>query len=174
MKRAFIICGPQSSGNRLLGAILVRAGCWGEGSTNQPKHISEIPSDTEKIVWIHPPCLDTALTDLKAVEFNITIIIIIREPEATCRSMVKAGFYPDLATAFNERIVKIQDSINTASKHNCKIEILTYEGLTMPMLKLWLTRLGLLTNNLENPLNLVGQFAPDFISNQNSKHYVAF
>lgn len=128
MRQAFVICGPQSSGNRLLGAILVRAGCWGEGSTNQPKHISEIPSDTEKIVWIHPPCLDTALTDLKTAEFDITTILIIREPEATCRSMVKVGFYPDLTTAFNERIINVQNTINAASKHNCKIEIITYNA----------------------------------------------
>jgi hypothetical protein len=171
MRQAFVICGPQSSGNRLLGAILVRAGCWGEGSTNQPRHISEIPSDAEKIVWIHPPCLDTALTDLKAAQFDITAILIIREPEATCRSMVKAGFYPALTTAFNERIINVKNAISVASKHNCKIEIITYEGLTTPMLKLWLTRLGLQTDNLENPLNLVGQYAPNFISNENAKHY---
>ena len=34
-KRIFIVAGPESSGNRLVARLLVKAGCWGDGSTVQ-------------------------------------------------------------------------------------------------------------------------------------------
>jgi len=172
MKRAFIVCGPPSSGNRLVGAILVRAGCWGEGSTNQPKSISEIPLDAKDIVWIHPPNIESIPDDLRLAGFEeITFIIVIREPEANARSMVKGGFYQDMDQAYQGRINNTQGAINIGVSYNCKIEIITYEGLSIPMLKLWLPRLGLPIHNLDEPLQLIGQFAPDVISNENAKHY---
>lgn len=172
MKRAFIVCGAPCSGNRLVGAILVRAGCWGEGSTNQPKSISEIPTTAQDIVWIHPPHLETIPDDLRHIGFEeITFILVIREPEANVRSMVNGGFHKTLEQAYQRRIDNIQNSIKVALNFNCKIEIITYEGLSIRMLELWLPRLGLPINNLEAPLNLVGQFAPDVISNENAKHY---
>lgn len=172
MRRAFIICGPPSSGNRLVGAILVRAGCWGEGSTNQPKNISEIPTDAKDIVWIHPRCWDTLVSDLKTAGFEkIIFIMVIREPEANCRSMVKSGFYKTIEQAYTKRIASFCNVINIATTNNCQIEIITYEGLSTPMLKLWLPRLGLPIDNLNQPLHMIGQLAPYYISNENSKHY---
>lgn len=172
MKRAFIICGPPCSGNRLVGAILVRAGCWGEGSTNQPKSISEIPSEVQNIVWIHPPGLKTIPSDLRSIGFDeITFIVVVREPEANARSMVKGGFYKSLEDAYNRRIFDIYSFIGVGLANYCKIEIITYEGLSIPMLKTWLSKLELPINNLDEPLQLTGQFAPDVISNENAKHY---
>lgn len=172
MKRAFIVNGPPASGNRLVGAILVRAGCWGEGSTNQPLKITEIPVNINNLMWIHPRCgLETAIKGLKERHYDITVIVVVREPEANCRSMVKAGFFNDLGTTLHERMKSIQHTINTAVKYGCKIEIITYEGLSIPMLKLWLPRLGLSADNLDTPLQLVGQIAADFITNENPKYY---
>jgi hypothetical protein len=172
MKRAFIVCGPPCSGNRLVGAILVRAGCWGEGSTNQPKCISEIPSNAQNIVWIHPSHLERIPDSLRSVGFDeITFIVVIREPEANARSMVKSGFHETLEQAYQRRISDIGNSISVALTNNCKIEIITYEGLSVPMLEIWLTKLGLPINNLEDPLLLVGQFAANVITNENGKHY---
>ncbi len=174
MRRAFIICGPPSSGNRLVGAILVRAGCWGEGSTNQPKSVSDIPMDAKDVVWIHPhpDCWNTLISDLHGVGFDkIIFIVVIREPEANCRSMVKSGFYKEIQQAYTERTAHLCNILNIAVVNACEIEIITYEGLSTQMLKLWLPRLGLPADNLDQPLNLVGQLAPDFISNKNVKHY---
>lgn len=172
MRRAFIICGPPSSGNRLIGAILVRAGCWGEGSTNQPKTISDIPTDVDDIVWIHPRCWDTLISDLRTAGFEkIIFILVIREPEANCRSMVKSGFYQELDQAYTERTNHLCNMLNIAVTNGCQIEIVTYEGLSTPMLKLWLPRFGLPIHNLDEPLQMIGQLAPDYISNENAKHY---
>ena len=172
MRRAFIICGPPSSGNRLVGAILVRAGCWGEGSTNQPASINDIPASAKDIVWIHPRCWDTLIPDLNAAGFEkIIFIVVIREPEANCRSMVKMGFYKEIEQAYIERVAHLSNILNIAVINNCQIEIITYEGLSTPMLKLWLPRLGLPIDNLDQPLNMIGQLAPDYISNENAKHY---
>lgn len=172
MKRAFIVCGPPSSGNRLVGAILVRAGCWGEGSTNQPNTIDQIPSDAKDIVWIHPPNIKTIPSDLRTIGFDeITFIVVIREPEANARSMVNGGFHKSLEDAYQRRIFDVFNFINIGLVNNCKVEIITYEGLSTPMLKLWLPRLGLPIHNLDQPLQLVGQLASDVISNENGKHY---
>lgn len=172
MRRAFIVSGPLSSGNRLVGAILVRAGCWGEGSTNQPYSIKEIPVNVKDIVWIHPPSLPTLPNQLRSIGFDeITFIVVIREPEANARSMVKVGFCKSLEEAYQRRVIDVSATINIGLANDCKIEIITYEGLSVPMLKLWLPRLGLPIHNLDQPLQLIGQLAPDVISNENWKHY---
>lgn len=172
MRKAFIVCGPESSGNRLVAAILVRAGCWGEGSTNQPKTIDEIPQDSTNIVWIKHHQLEGAVKDLRDIGFDdITLIIVVREPEANCRSMVKNGHLTSIDQAYGERLRTIQAALNTGFTFDCKIEIITYEGLSTAMLKLWLPRLGLPIDNLDTPLQLIGQHAPSIISNENAKHY---
>jgi hypothetical protein len=168
----FIINGPAASGNRLVGAILVRAGCWGEGSTNQPLTIHEVPVNVKNAIWIHPRCgLEVAIKGLKGFGFEITTILVIREPEANTRSMVKAGFFKDIETAHQERNNSIQYTINTSLKFGCNLEIITYEGLSNSMLKIWLPKIGLSADNLNLPLNLVGQNAASFISNENQKYY---
>ncbi len=54
MKRAFIVCGPEHSGNRLVAGLLASAGCWGAGSTEQPTP-KTIPSfrDVDMVVIAH-------------------------------------------------------------------------------------------------------------------------
>src|SRR5581483_1465500 len=171
MRRIFIVNGPESSGNRLVGAILLRAGCWGEASTNQPKTISDIPKEPNQVVWIHPGNFKDTIPALKTVFDEVTVILVIREPEANCRSMVRVGFFQTLKQANIARINKIQETINTALESNCKLEIITYEGLSTPMLRLWLPRLGLPVDNLNQNLKLVGQLAPTQIRNRNGKYY---
>lgn len=51
-KVAYIISGPESSGNRLLAGILVRSGCSGEGSHNQPHCPNDIPEPDKHFVLI--------------------------------------------------------------------------------------------------------------------------
>lgn len=172
MKKAFVVCGPESSGNRVVAAILARAGCWGEGSTNQPKTIQDIPVDANHIVWIKHHCLEDTVEKLKFAGFDeITLIIVIREPEANCRSMVKNGHLDDINKAYKSRIQTVQAALNIGVIFDCNIEIITYEGLSNSMLSLWLPRLGLPIDKLDEPLNLIGQNAPNIISNENHKHY---
>lgn len=172
MKKAFVVCGPESSGNRLVAAILVRAGCWGEGSTNQPKTVQDIPVDATHIVWIKHHCLEDTVKKLRFAGFTeITLIVVIREPEANCRSMVKNGHLTDINKAYSDRIKTIQAALNVGFTFDCKIEVITYEGLSQPMLSLWLPRLGLPADNLDQPLQLIGQNTSELISNENSKHY---
>lgn len=178
-KRAFIVSGPMSSGNRLLGAILVRAGCWGEGSTRQPKNISDIPVDLhDNVMWIKHGFFEKDIIDLKAAGFDITVIIIIREPEANCHSIVAHKHLSQitkqvltLEEAYEERIEIIKNSLDLAYLYGCHIEIITYEGLCNPMLKLWLARLGLRNDNLDEPLKLVGQKNKPEITSENFKYY---
>ena len=49
---AYIVAGVNSSGNRLLASILVRSGCAGEGSTNQPMRFDAIPPPQQSVVII--------------------------------------------------------------------------------------------------------------------------
>jgi hypothetical protein len=54
---AFLICGPESSGNRLWARILVAAGCYGDGSTVQRLDVElnkkiGAGNRPENIVWV--------------------------------------------------------------------------------------------------------------------------
>ena len=169
MKRAFIICGPESVGNRLLAAILLRAGCWGSASHNQPS-LSDFPDQVNNIVWIkHFP--SKFLDLIKGFE-EIVLVIPIREPEAHTRSMVRHGHAKTLDEARKKRLDVIATNIAVGLKNGLNVEILTYEGLSESSLKLWLERFGLRTDNLDEPI-----MSPPFqnllptIANQNAKHY---
>jgi len=167
---AYIVAGVNSSGNRLLASILVRSGCVGEGSTNQPMSIAEIPPPEQSVVIIKHGGLTGWIRRFRELGYQrIVVIIPIREPIANCASIVARGHLSDFEDAYHHRIVAISRNIVEALAQRVELELITYEGLSEPFLKQWLPRIGL--PYVPGHLSLPGQHASSEICNQNAKHY---
>lgn len=105
MKRCYLVVGPESAGNRLLGAILTRAGCQGEAATNARWNKSLPTVETPAMVirsyphgeeW---PDLSAILPELWYRGYEVTTLITVRHPAAIAASQVESGHARDFAGA---------------------------------------------------------------------------
>lgn len=91
---AVIVCGPESSGNRLLTSLLVQAGCKGCGHTSQPfdgpGFSLALPKDLPKKlvyfrslphggVWID---LAADIGKLRSAGYNVSVLVTCRDQRA--------------------------------------------------------------------------------------------
>lgn len=101
MKRAFIVCGPESCGNRILTRILVAAGCYGDGKISQRLDYKEPAADL--IVWARSfphagrwPNLVKMIAKLEMQGYEVTALVPTRDWFATAISQVEAMHVPTL------------------------------------------------------------------------------
>ncbi len=168
---AYIVCGAESSGNRLVASILCRSGCDGEGSTRQPQSLEQLPTTAERpYVCILHYHLSPWVRAFRASGFaRVVAILPIREPMANVRSMMVRGHRTEFEDGYRYRTVTIARNIVEALAQDVQLEIITYEGLTEPFLAGWLPRIGL--PYVPGNLSLPGQHTSNEICNQNAKHY---
>tara|TARA_Y100000310_G_scaffold343421_1_gene450969 strand:+ start:8078 stop:8605 length:528 start_codon:yes stop_codon:yes gene_type:complete len=170
--KAYIVSGPESSGNRLVASILVRSGCLGEGSTAQPRAIDDIPEATadQPFVMIAHHGLPIWIRRLRHRGYrDIKVIVIVREPIANVVSMVNRGHVKDHERGHKIRTATIAESIGDSLRAGAELHITTYEGLNEDALRQWLPMIGL--NYVGGPLELTGQVSRNWITNENAKHY---
>lgn len=174
-KRAFVVCGAESSGNRLLGAILCRAGCWGSGSTNQPD-LTDIPSDEPLVMVIRHHELLQTYRSLRQRGYEVTAIMLVREWIANVGSLIERG-HDRTRRAAEKRIQKtLLCNLFDATVYGIPLVVTTYESLTEAAISALLNQLGLRSDNLDQPLELRGQETPEQTYQPaphiaNAKHY---
>jgi hypothetical protein len=94
----FLVVGPESAGNRLLAALLVAAGCHGDGSTAQ-RWDPGLPDGTNPAVvirsvphggrWVNFRGIYRALQ--AAGYKRVVTLVAVRHPVALARSQVRRG-----------------------------------------------------------------------------------
>ena len=106
-RRAFLVCGPESSGNRLMTRLLVAAGCYGDGAHFQ-RLDRAIPVHEHQIVWMRSvphahewPDLSGMVHQLRGLNYTVQVVVMSRDWTAVARSQVAAGHAPDEATALS-------------------------------------------------------------------------
>jgi len=169
--RSFIVCGPQSSGNRLVAAILTRAGLSGSGSTDQPTDYN-INYSKEWVIINHWNRIREWIAYFNANGHQVTMLIPIREAHACASSMVKTGHASSYESALKHINTVVAANLSLALIMGMRVELIPYSSLSTPgMVKQFLIRHGLRNDNLEEPLPLVGQIAPPQPENLDKKHY---
>jgi hypothetical protein len=157
--RCLIVAGPESAGNRLLASILVRAGCAGSGSTDQPRCAAEVPP-ADNAVWIMHHQLARHAQELHALGWQVEVLIVVREWTANVGSLVQRG-HDQFRRAAGQRILTtLADNLHDILVRHIPCRVLTYEGLTEGSIRALLLDLGLRADNLGEPLRLDGQIAP--------------
>ena len=168
--KLWVICGPKSSGNRAVAAAFVRAGCWGEGSTNQPVNARDIPQ-SGPAVWItHYPTQDVPL----AIElgWQPELVVMVREPLAQAKSCVNRGHSATEEEALREREMVFHANVRFARLNNIPLHILPYEGLSPDFFRQWFPTIGLRGDTVDQPLPVHGQeLQIDRFKPQNEKYY---
>ena len=108
-KRAYLVTGPESAGNRMVAAILSEAGCYGEGSTSWAWNRWELPDGTvEPVVVIRSQphgnqgdarrgfvSVFETVALLVAAGYETTVLVTHRDPVALTRSQVARGHVQD-------------------------------------------------------------------------------
>lgn len=110
MRLAFLVVGPEASGNRYLTRLLVSGGCAGAGDYRQPFddgwHIRIRPPRPERIAVCRSfpharewPCLPTLVRELAEDGYTPTVLVCLRRPDVVELSQVGAGHVDRIADA---------------------------------------------------------------------------
>ena len=177
MPTAFIVCGPMSSGNRLLAGAMVRSGCLGEASTRQPKRPEQIAEAKpgKPFVLIAHYRLRRWIKILRSKGYErVVAVCIVREQVATIRSQQKAGHAQLAEVATANRVAMVAEALGDATAYCDAAHLTTFEGLTEAALAHFLPVLGL--EYKAGSLELEGQVTgsvidPELSQATNRKHY---
>lgn len=93
MKRAFIVCGAEHSGNRLVAGMLAAGGCAGRGSDDQPKREDVEKWEDDQIVVIAHLKNDIAnwYYQFEDRGYQVHFIVTVRDPWVQVRSRSEAA-----------------------------------------------------------------------------------
>lgn len=143
-KRCFLVCGPESSGNRLMTRILIRAGCYGDYNMFQRLDNEDVPPNINDIVihrsfpfgnegeGRHWPDLYQIINRFEEMGHKLDhIIVMSRDFRCTIKSQLKANHVHKWEQA-QENIIYAYHTIYwqiMLNKYQAKIIPVTYEGL---------------------------------------------
>lgn len=132
--KAFLVYGPESSGNRLVHRILIEMGCLGDGGHVQ-EFDSYIPKPTKPIVWGRSVPSDYIWPNIRGEIHNVQLngydpvgIVLFRDWYAMSRSQLKQGRVRTLQHA-NQNIKKAYEHI--FNELVCPYIILSYENIIL-------------------------------------------
>lgn len=135
MKRAFLIAGPESSGNRILASLLVRAGVHGAGSTNQLYDRERLPdgSVSPVLTIIHHE-IRGPITAMRERGYEVTVIVMTRDPFAQEQSMVQRGHVPSIEAAHKLALETYAENFSTILELGVPYRVVSYDYLvTYPL-----------------------------------------
>lgn len=170
MKRAFVVCGGESTGTRLVTAILLAAGCTGTSEHVQPYDTN--PPTGELIAWRrslphsgHWPDLRKLITDLQARGYAVTLCVTMRDWFVASASQVAVGHVQSEEAALANLRRAYVEATDAAAATLVPYLLVSYESLIaqpMKATRALLTMLGL-------PMPPPGSLPP--IRDENIKRY---
>jgi len=171
-KRAFIISGPESAGNRVVASLLVRAGVDGAGSTNQIYTRDHLPSTSRLALTIIHHELTAPITTLRERGYDVTVIVVFRDAVAQEASLVQRGHDDSTAAAHARIAVTYANNFKDILALNCKYRLVSYDYLVWHPLAV----LGRLLADLKLPMITKGPIywddqPYDYIEDKNAAHY---
>ena len=178
MKQAYVVAGPESSGNRLLAALLVRAGCIGSGSMAQPFELPTYESPSV-IVRSFPhgndwPDLRDVYHALRDRGYMVRVLIPVRDPWCVVQSQHSRQHHPpELALANVRRTYA--DIFAQLGQLNVWWLLVPYEAMVLhpvQAVRRLLELLGLPTDNLGSPIIVEG-VEYETVNDANAVHHGA-
>lgn len=180
MKQAFVVVGPESSGNKVMTALLVRAGCVGTADDEHLNLWDRIEPATEKqvaLMYSYPH--GSEWPDLRNIYWRLTnkgyltwILIMVRDHFCVMRSQVERRLKPaPIAEANYQRAYR--EIFKQIESGDMPYIMVPYESILMePMkaLQRLFEMLNLPTDNLGGEF-VVNSKSQQTIRNENEKHY---
>lgn len=136
-KRAYIVSGPESSGNRYLARLCLQAGCAGDASTEQ-RFDRDPPSRQQRVVWIRSlphahgwPDLGGLVSLLRGRDYEVQALVPLRCPVATARSQVAAGHVKGEGWAHVHRLTGLSYALGVYAALGVPALVIPLEGLIL-------------------------------------------
>lgn len=174
MKRVFVVVGPESAGNRIMTAALIRSGC--DGSASQAGS-EPLPSDPKNAVVLRSmphgggwPDLRDLQSKLERRGYEVTWIVVFRETVALARSQVVHGHArnPEIAEQrIREAYHRIFDALRGERWLMASIEAFV---LDTEALKAFLATIGLVPV-VTGTITWEGE-RHEGLRDENAKHYL--
>lgn len=169
MNKAFIIVGPESSGNRLFHRILIECGCYGDGGHDQrlDRIIPEVHEVEEMgfshIVWGSSMprasewyrIYDKYIFPIEQRGYAPHVIVLQRDIHAIAHSQVKWGHVKDLQKAYNQITAAYCYIWDQLDDIDIPITIASYDSITRfphKGLKMFVEQLGFVFKPLTEKL----------------------
>lgn len=100
MKCAYLVVGPESSGNRMLATLLIQAGCAGGTAFDHPLMFN-LPVDEDPVVVIRSyphgndwPDLAEIYDTLRGRGYMVRALVAVRDPHCVIESQVERRHHP--------------------------------------------------------------------------------
>lgn len=175
-KRAYVVVGPESSGNRLLTALLVRAGCAGAGSTSQP---FDLPTEEDPAVLLRSyphgnewPDLAAICGELRNRGYVVRVLVLVRDPWCVVQSQRTRQQHPEQLAWANIRHA-YTTLFGQLAPLNIWWTLVPYEALVLhpvEAVRRLLEMIDLPAENLEGPFEVDG-LSRLSIEDANAAHY---
>lgn len=138
MKTAYLVTGPESSGNRMLLSILLQAGCVDHTKQAEPDWKNLIPNTNGPIALMRsmPHAKDWyslgGLTDLlKSFGYSVKIIIPVRDWTSVCKSQVAIQYASDEVTAKAKIDRAYKHLFNAITANSLDYLLVSYESFVL-------------------------------------------
>jgi hypothetical protein len=150
-KQAFLIFGPEASGNRMMARVLISAGCQGDGGHFQRWETERLVDGP--IVWLRSvpsgsvwPDIRMQIDDVRQQGYQPLSLIMVRDWNATMCSQVRAGHLRDTHQAATNMRTANFHIFSAMESSACRFEIVSYDAIIArgwDVLGPLITRLGL-------------------------------
>lgn len=141
--RAFIVCGPQSAGNRFVAGVLLAAGCTGDNTPNP--NCDGIGKDD--FVLIRHDNIPYWAEFLRSKGYDqIFGILCVRDAYANTKSICENRerfVEKTCADAYQHRNETLQQNVLDLTQHANWIDFLSVESLTVSSIPFWLKTLNI-------------------------------
>lgn len=177
MKRLFLVCGPESAGNRLVAAYLHRAGVEIDASTTPqlPEASGSAAQDVGLIVHYEPK-LSRAVEAARKNRREVRMVVLTREIGALVASMVERGHVTCRSDAIQRARLAHMGAMEVAIRFDLPFVDVSYESLVLhpkPTVRHMLRVLDLPTDNLDSEIMVQRQAASPVPVDRNADRYAA-
>lgn len=177
MKRLFIVCGPESAGNRLVAAYLHRAGVDIDAST-RPQQVQRVHSpmaDVGLIIHHDPKLTEAVVAGIRAAR-RPQMVVLSREHRACSLSMMARGHVDDLSAAAARIRLSHMAAMDVAIRFDMDFVVVAYESLVLHPRETvagMLAGLGLPTGNLGGEICVQRRWQSPVPVDRNADRYAA-
>lgn len=137
MKRAYLVCGPESSGNRLTLSILQAAGCKPHTKQAEPRWQSLKPEgDTISLMRSMPhggkwDCIKGLLNHLESFGYQVVTLVPVRDITCIVSSQVSIRYTKDQEAGMEKVRRAYSHVLNALIQSKAEFYLVPYESLVL-------------------------------------------
>lgn len=155
MLKAYLIHGPESSGNKLMGRLLMAAGCHGNYDGDSDAWENCPPDGETPIVWVRSyplthhhlwPSIRQQVATLRGRGYNCHSLVMVRSWHSTIQSQIARGHVSTVQQAMTNMRLAMTLIMEGLQAALCPYEVVSYESIIqrpLPALAELFVRIGL-------------------------------